>query len=269
VTTSAASAPQLAASILPSSRSVEVQGTATAFAAIANGGTVPAAGVSIAPQDTLPGIFTYQTTDPATNLPTGTPNTPVTIPAGGFQTFVIAFRAAGPFGPADVTFNFGGSSGAAVAPILGLNTLLLSASNTPVPDVVALAATQGNTGIVNIPGVTGAGAFAVATVNVGAGGSIIVSADTGSGTAAVQAGQAVLPVTLTLCQTNPATGVCLGDPTPTVTTQINSGETPTFAVFVKGNGLVPFDPATNRVAVRFRDAGGAIRGATSVAVRTQ
>jgi hypothetical protein len=54
-----------------------------------------------------------------------------------------------------------------------------------------------------------------------------------------------------------------------VTTPINPGETPTFAVFVKGNGTVPFDPAANRVAVRFRDGGGVIRGATSVAVRTQ
>jgi len=79
----------------------------------------------------------------------------------------------------------------------------------------------------------------------------------------------VLPLTLTLCQTNPANGACLASPTPTVTTQINAGQTPTFAVFVKANGTVPFDPAVNRIAVRFRDAGGAIRGATSVAARTQ
>lgn len=31
----------------------------------------------------------YQTTDPATNLPTRAPNTPVNIPAGGSQSFVI------------------------------------------------------------------------------------------------------------------------------------------------------------------------------------
>ena len=44
--------------------------------------------------------------------------------------------------------------------------------------------------------------------------------------------------------------------------------TPTFAVFVTGAGIVPFDPAVNRVVVRFKDAQGVVRGATSVAART-
>jgi hypothetical protein len=44
---------------------------------------------------------------------------------------------------------------------------------------------------------------------------------------------------------------------------------PTFAIFVKGNGTIAFDPANNRIVVRFKDGGGVTRGATSVAVRTQ
>jgi hypothetical protein len=56
---------------------------------------------------------------------------------------------------------------------------------------------------------------------------------------------------------------------PSVTTQIDAGPTPTFAVFVGGAGPGAFDPAAHRVFVRFRDGGGIARGATSVAVRTQ
>ena len=54
-----------------------------------------------------------------------------------------------------------------------------------------------------------------------------------------------------------------------MTTQINANATPTFGVFVAGTATVPFDPANNRIFVRFKDAGLVTRGATSVAVRTQ
>jgi len=72
-----------------------------------------------------------------------------------------------------------------------------------------------------------------------------------------------------LCQTDPATGQCISAIGPSVTTQINANTTPTFAIFVQGNGNVPFDPAGNRIFVRFRDVAGVTRGSTSVAVRTQ
>ena len=54
-----------------------------------------------------------------------------------------------------------------------------------------------------------------------------------------------------------------------MTTQIDGGQTPTFGIFVTGTGTVPFDPASNRIFVRFKDGAGVTRGATSVAVRTQ
>jgi hypothetical protein len=60
--------------------------------------------------------------------------------------------------------------------VQGLNTLLLSASAAPVPDIVGLAATLNNEGIVNIPGEIGTGFFAVATVNLGMGAMITVTA---------------------------------------------------------------------------------------------
>jgi hypothetical protein len=144
-------------------------------------------------------------------------------------------------------------------PILtGINTLLLSASAGPVPDIVALAA-SGDPGIVDIPGAIGIGFFAVATVNVGVTAQITATADTGAGN---------LPVTILLCQTNPATAQCITTIGPSVSTTINGGATPTFAVFVTGHGNVPFDPANNRIFVRFKDGNGITRGSTSEAVRT-
>jgi hypothetical protein len=246
------------ASVLPSSRSVEVGVPATAFATIINTGSSTATDCGIAPITGVPANFVYQATNPATNQIIGAPNTSVTIAPGAAQSFVFAFTPTTPMASTDVQFRFD-CADSSLAPINpGLNTLLFSVSSTPVPDIVALAATPANDGIVNVLGANGAGAFAVATVNVGASGNITASADTGSAT---------LPVNISLCQTDPATGLCVSAIGSTVTTTINANGTPTFGIFFQGNGNVHFDPAFNRV--RFTDASGVTRGSTSVAIRTQ
>ena len=250
----------LVAAVLPSSRSVQVGATATAFATIINSGSATAILCAPSLATALSATFTYQTTDPATNQVIGSPNTAISVGAGATQSFVIALTPTGPIAPTDVQFNFDCANTDPAPIFIGLNTLLFSASATPVPDIVALAATATNDGIVNIPGMNGTGAFAVATVNVGVGGSITASADTGS---------ASLPLSIFLCETNPVTGQCISAIGPSVTTQISANATPTFAIFVQGSGFVPFDPAANRIFVRFKDSGGVTRGSTSVAVRTQ
>jgi hypothetical protein len=248
--------------VLPSSRSVMVGGTpATAFlTALAPSGCAAQVGISLAPVPSVPANLTYQTTDPTTNKVTGTPNTPIDIPAGGGQSFVVALTPTAPFNPVSVGFNVAGSNTLSVGTIPGVNLLTLSASATPVPDIVALAATLGNDGIVNIPGATGTGIFAVATVNVGVSAAITASAGIG---------QATFPAVANICQTNPSTGACLAPPAGSVTTTIAANATPTFGIFVQGTATIPFDPANNRISVRFRDAAGIERGSTSVAVRTQ
>src|SRR5262249_35258094 len=135
---------------------------------------------------------------------------------------------------------------------------------------VALGATLSKDGIVSLiilpPGQGGpatqnfVGAFAVATVNLGIADSITVSLNTGS---------AALPLTLAVCQTDPKTGLCGTSILPTVTTQINPNDTPTFAVFVISQQVIPLDPAVNRIFVVFTGSDGIVRGSTSVAVRTQ
>jgi hypothetical protein len=247
----------LVSAVLPSSRSVQGGNTATAFATIINAGSTTAIGCGISVLTSIAASFSYQATNPANQL-VGNPNTPVNIGAGAVQNFIISLTPTAAIVPTDVQFSFD-CSNTNPAPInVGLNTLLFSASAAPVPDIVALAAASG--GIANIPGTNGTGAFAVATVNVGATGSITASADTGGAT---------LPLNISLCQTDPITGVCISVIGPNVTTQINANATPTFGIFVQGSGNVLFDPATNRIFVRFKDAGGVTRGSTSVAVRTQ
>jgi hypothetical protein len=250
----------LVAAVLPSSRSVQVGTTATAFATIINTGQATVAGCRPTPPADLSVTFTFQTTDPATNQLIGTPNAPIDILAGTAQSFVLALTPTAAFAPSEALLNFTCATTVPATSITGLTTLLLTAAGTPVPDIVALAATLSNNGVVGIAGATGTGVFAVATVNVGTSGPITALADTGG---------VNLPVTLTLCETSPTTGSCVGPMATSVATQITANATPTFGVFVQGTGTVAFDPAQNRIFVRFMDAQGVTRGSTSVAVRTQ
>jgi virginiamycin B lyase len=248
----------LAASVLPESRSAQVGATATAFATLINGGTDTAIDCTIAPLTVIPATFVFQTTDPTTNALTGTPNTPVNIGPGAAQTFVIAFTPTGPIAPTNVALIFGCANASPAVAIIGVNTLALSSSSGPVPDIVAVA-TSADPGYVDIPGATGTGDFAVATVNLGSAATIAAAANPGT---------ANPPVTLTICQTNPTSGACLAAPAPSVTTDIQANATPTFGIFVTGSAAVADSPGVNRVFVTFTDRSGTLRGETSVAVRT-
>ena len=147
--------PALAAAVLPVSRSVLVGVPASAFATIINAMNSQATGCGISPATVLPATFAFQITDPLTNRLTGIANTPVDIPVGGYQSFVFALTPSEPIAPTEVRLNFS-CENASPAPILsGINTLFLSASSVPTADVIAMAATIGNTGIVTIPGATG------------------------------------------------------------------------------------------------------------------
>jgi N-acetylneuraminic acid mutarotase len=250
----------LRAAVLPSSRSVQVGASATAFATILNADSNTAPGCTISPLTNIPATFAYQTTNPATNQITSTPNTAVDIPAGAAQSFVMALTPTAPFPPTDVQLSFHCANTDAAPIISGLNTFLFSASATPVADILALVATLTNDGIVNIPGSDGSGIFAVATVNMGSGDAFTVSADTGG---------AILPVNIFICQTDPQSGVCLAPPSSSVSATILSNETPTFGLFVAAAGDISFYPEANRIFVRFKDSSNITRASTSVAVRTQ
>jgi hypothetical protein len=255
-------AQSIVAAVLPSSRSVQV-GTVPfppttpppymAFATIINAGQQLATDCGISKLSSIPAILYYSDLE---SFDYG----PIDIPAGAAHRFAFGLIPTAPIAPTDVQVRFKCANTEPAPIISGVNTFLFSASATPVADIVALAATLNNDGIVNIPGTNGTGAFAVAAVNVGAGDNLTVSADTGG---------AILPVNIFICQTDPQTGACFSPLASSVTTTILSNETPTFGLFVAAGGDVSFVPETNRIFVRFKDSSNVTRGLTSVAVRTQ
>ncbi len=249
------------AAILPGSRSGVVGQPSTVFATLLNAGTTALNGCQVALPVTAPAGLTldYQATDPTTNALTGAPDTPATIAANGSQTFLLSFQAANAVAAPGLALDFDCTGAAPAAVVLGVDTLDLTMSSTPTADIIALAATATQNGIVEMP-VGGAGAFAVASANVGIAAPITVSADTGS---------AALPVVVTLCQSNPSTGACLATPSSSVALTIAAGATPSFSVFVQASGAIPFAPATARVFLRFKEANGTVRGSTSVAIETE
>jgi virginiamycin B lyase len=234
--------------------------TATVFATMINTAAVTATDCAIQPTPSFPGSFAYQTTDPATNALTGTANTPVSITAGAAQSFVIALTPDAPIAPTPLDFTFACANVGAAQIITDLNTLLFSASATSVPNIIALGATATNDQILHIKGTTGSNAFAVATFNLGSSDTVTVQPDTGA---------AALPLTLSVCETNPASGQCTSPIGPTVSTAIGPNATPTFALFATAQGAIPLYPQANRIFVRFFDSSGQPRGATSVAVVAQ
>jgi hypothetical protein len=262
--TTAAGSPSTSATevsaVLPGGRSVQLGTTATVFATMLNTGTSSVSGCTIGLPSSAPvGLsMAYQTTNPTTNEPTGTPNTPVTIAASGSQSFVLSFMSTAALSAPGLALVFDCSGQQPVASIPGVNTVDLLFSATPVADVIALAATATPGLTLSLP-VSGAGAFAVATDNAGAAATLTVSADTdGAG----------LPLTLDICQTDPTTAACLAAPAPTVALDDTAGSTPTFSVFTTASAAIPFNPAASRIFVRFEDASGVSHGSTSVAVET-
>lgn len=264
----------LSAAVLPASRSVTFGSQATAFATLVNGGQATAENCSVTLLNVIKGGFSYQTTDPNTNALTGTINTPVDIPAGQSQSFVIAFTPVQefyinpvPFTTEPLEFRFGCSTGQA-AQISGVNQLTMSSGTTPTPDAIAIATTQTNDGVLYLNGTNTTGAIGMAMVNIGASGSLTIRrANTNNALGGGTSGLDFL-----ICETtlgSPA-GACMSPPTrDTYTSTFNQNDVRTFTLLVRGNGqAVANNPAVNRIQIEFVDGSGVVRGSTSVAVTT-
>ena len=241
-------------SILPTSRSVPVGTTATVFNTVINAGSIPAIGLNLSMASAPAGTFTYQQTNCATNAVMGSPNPLLDLAPGGVLCYVLSFTPSAPFSATNVHIKAQAGNAPSTTLLTGINTWLLRGTNVPEPDIIALTTTTD----FHQSACSGANAFAVALSNVGA-------ASTGDITAVANTGTASLPLSVSINETNPGTGVITGD---NVLQNVGAGENRTVAVFVTFNGCISFDPAVNRIFIEFRDAANNVVGSTSTAVST-
>ncbi len=249
--------PHGGSSVLPYSRSLQVNSLGSVRASIVNAETMLAKNCGIRHTSGEPITFHYNQVDSQNNIIAGN-NVPADIPGGGIQNYVLFFTPTAAFATTDIEFEYSCDNLAPIGKIVGVNTVLLTAENNPVSDNIVVSTTADldlDVGITKL--------FAVASTNVGnAGNSITVSMDTNGNTTLLN------QLTMLICETNPS-GTCIQSFAPTVTLNIPPGTSKTFAISVTASSAIANDPANNRIFVWFRDTGGIVRGATSTAVRTQ
>jgi DNA-binding beta-propeller fold protein YncE len=277
----------LSAAVAPNGRAVPVGQSSSIFATMINTSATDFANCQIAlPSDAPPGlVLGFQTTNPANNLANGQPNTPVTIPAGKSQSFIVTLTAAIPISDPGQSFLFT-CDGSTPAPIYaGINTADLTFAAGATADVIVAAETPQEGGLIIVPG-SGSSqstapttAFAVAAFNFGSSENLSVSVDSGSFYPVTDDGTApgyyqTLPLKVLICETNLLTGQCLAAPSATVPVSFPAGSTATFSVYLSSTGAqIPLTLSEARLYLRFtQNVGGAVPdtvGATSVAVTTQ
>ena len=230
--------------IFPSSRAVQVGQPATTYAVLVNPDSTLATGCLIRADSRIPSLipvtYLYQGIDATTYQLIGEPNTPVDIPPGGTQMFLLTFVPLSPFPDVDIVLSFACSTGSSGGP-LGLSSLHLSASTDPLPDIIAVPLAPELTLSPNRT------TLLIATDSIGA--------FVGAGTIAVSTGAVDLPISV--CAVSPGGETCRKVPTsgrnfggaqatPFSITPLPPGAG-TVSIVLKATGAIPFDPEHHRV----------------------
>ena len=253
----------IVSAVTPVARAAAVGTTVTAFATVLNASTTNVAtSCTIAAPSGLPLVFSYRTFNTTTGAIGGVQNPSVNIAANGRADFLLSFRSTAAMS-SNMAMVFDCSNTNPAASVSGLNTFLMTGTAGAVADVISTAVTATNDGIANIP-LGGTGFAALAAVNIGAGSNLQARLQTN----AIGAANNPLPLTLTMCQTNPSTGACISAQGATVNFTAGANQTVTFSAFATSNGTpIAFDPAGKRMFVHFFQSNTPV-GSASVAVRT-
>lgn len=241
-------------SVLPTSRTPVVGNPVTIFNTVINAGIEPAIDVALSMANKPAGTFLYNETNCATNAIIGGANPLSVIAPGGVACYILTFTPSAPFAATYVHIIAQAANAPSTNLLVGINTWLLRSTSVSGPDTIALTTTTDFHQVA----CSGQNAFAVASSNVGAAttGDITVTANTGS---------VSLPLSISIMETNPNTGLVIGD---NILQGVGAGDNRTVVVFVTFRGCVGFDPANNRIFIEFRDASNNIVGSTSTAVST-
>ena len=196
----AGATPNLHSAVLPTSRAVMIGTTASFFATLINGGDETATNCRIELPGLPGGDFSFQRTRANDNTVIGERNELVDLEPGSSQSYALFIDAteAIPQGEQEPVFV---CDNATPAPTLQqINTFDFVASATPVPDVIAFAATQSADGRLELLNATATEAFVVAIANLGEAADLEFSAAVSDPN---------LPLTLSWCPTDALTSECL------------------------------------------------------------
>lgn len=286
----AAGAQGLMSSILPTARSVQTGTPAGVFASVINSSAVTVEQCTVAFAANTPeaaGTLRFQQVDENGDPVAGSLDIPFEIVAGATQSLVLFTVPSGPLSTTDIILDFtcaddGNGNPISARSILGVNTLSLSASDTPVPDIIAVAATLNGQGSVRLLEGQNFEPVSLAAVNFGAGDPAspspgLSSAADNEATITVRPRlslpdtgfQSGTPIKLDICETN-SLGICTSERVRILQTRIGTDAVlfKVRALRIPGIGVANL-PDLVRVFVDFVDTDGVLRGQTSVAVSVE
>lgn len=252
--------PTILAAVAPSARATTMNSPVTAFATVLNAGAGAATGCHVVKSALSVATLSYRTMN---GNQFGPPDTPADIPANGRQDFLLIFDAAQAM-QSNLALIFDCTNAPSAPSVPGVNTFLFTVATPSPADIISVIATPSGDGILNVP-VSGTGSASLAAQNIGSPRALQARL----ATSAIGAPGAILPVTITMCRTDPSNGACLAPPGGTpVDFLLQTNAVATFAVFLTYDGTaIPFDPASKRLFVHFYQGSTPV-GSSSVAVRT-
>jgi hypothetical protein len=258
---------RIVAATLPGARSGYVGGPViSAFLSVVSRTSSPAQSCQVTAPAGAPVTLGYNQLD--TNGDPVGPDSPLfDIDPGGALNFVIGMTPTTQTGPDGYSFlPVITCQNASLDPIVGVNDVLLNIGPAPTPDILSIAATPSGDGVIRIATPGGLQFMSASALNIGVGDGS-AGRDEVTLTTTVDTGAATLPVAVEICQIN-ASAICISPRGSSVTSNMAQNTPLFFAAFVRdtSTGGIPFDPANSRVFLRFTDATGVSRSATSAAV---